>query len=143
MLRRLNDLPVYSTCETDVPAHFFNHIKLTNLRIPGALRFSLKPLKHIDAIIDHDSWVCVDTNMNDLPIVAWLDFQAKARNNLHEPVHCRRNYYHFMASSIASNALELVDAYLMCQLDEWAQQGVRVTKPRSRKIERGHLSLVD
>jgi len=142
MMQRLHDIPVYSTLETQVPAEYYNRIKLTTLRLGGAVRFGLKGFQYVDVIIDNDSWVCVDTSLDDLPMVAWVDFNVRGRDNLYQPITCTLNYYHYMSGLIARDALPNIDAHLLCQLDEWLQYDMNTPKKRHKKHAKGHLSLV-
>jgi len=54
------------------------------------------------------SWTCVDSSLNNLPIVAWTDFQTEARDNLHEPTPCQLSYYHYQAGMLAPRVLDII-----------------------------------
>jgi hypothetical protein len=62
-------------------------------------------LKQMVLILEDDSWVVVDENQYDLPVLAWVNFQDSHRDNLHKPVPCTLNYYHYMASSVRGKVL--------------------------------------
>ena len=112
MMWRLKDVPKYSVADSRVEAVYFNKIRLALRRLPGPIRLQLKHLKNMDMIIDEDSWVCVDTSLHDLPIVAWTDFRTEGRDNLHEPIECRLSYYHFKAALLVHDALSITDELL-------------------------------
>lgn len=142
MLSQLSEVPVYSTRKTEVAAINFNHAKLTLLRLNDVIRFSLPNFQHIDVIIDRDSWACVDSSLNDMPMVAWLDFSVKRRDNLHQPIPCTLNYYHFMAGVIAKDALVSINDQLKSQLEELAHRQEQVTEIRQNRAKRKHLTIV-
>lgn len=142
MMRRLDELPVYSSQPAKIPADYFNSVKLTMLRLEDTFRFSLPGYTNIDVVIDQDSWVCVDTSLQDLPLVAWVEFEVKGRDNLHEPVYCQKKYYHFMAAHVARDALEHINAYALGQMDEWLAREKGATKNCRTTVTKGHLSLV-
>ena len=49
--------------------------------------------------------------INDIPLMAWLDFQVTGRG-LHEPVPCRLHLYHFHAGLLAGHAPQRLAAAL-------------------------------
>lgn len=141
-MSRLSEVSVYSMRETHVPAVNYNHVMLTLLRLNDTVRFSLPGFQHIDVIIDRDSWVCVDTSLDEMPMVAWLNFDVKGRDNLFQPIRCTLNYYHFMSSVIAQNALEHIDDQLRCQLEELFHQEQEATETCHTKTRKKHLTVV-
>lgn len=118
MMWRLKGLPSYSTSQRNVEAQHFNIIRLAMRRLPSPIRLQLRGLQNIDMIIDHDSWVCVDTTLNDLPIAAWTDFKSNRRDNLHQPIECTLTYYHFQASAIVNEVLKITKELLSERLAE-------------------------
>lgn len=113
MMWRLNDIPVYSTVPTIVDAKIFNLIRLAVLKSREPIRITLNTMSHVDMIIDHDSWVCVDNTNNDFPLVAWVEFETQQRDNLHTPINCKRKAYHFVAGKVAADALATTADYLI------------------------------
>ncbi len=107
MMWRLKGLPRYSVAQSSVEAQHYNIIRLALRRQPSQIRLQLKGLTNVDMIIDHDSWVCVDTSLNDLPIIAWTEFKSDGRDNLHEPIECKLTYYHYKASMVTQKALAI------------------------------------
>ncbi|ALP52243.1 hypothetical protein Tel_03270 [Candidatus Tenderia electrophaga] len=106
MMWRLKDVPKYTQAESRVQARDYNTVRLALRRLPGPIILQLKDLSHMNMILDEDSWVCVDSSLNDLPIIAWTDFQAAGRANLHEPVRCLLSYYHYQAGALVTKALD-------------------------------------
>ena len=143
MMWRLRGLPPYSTAQSSVEAQYFNIIRLAQRRLSAPIRLQLKGLAKVDMIIDHDSWVCVDTTLNDLPIAAWTDFKSEGRDNLHEPIGCTLTYYHFKASAIVKNALEITKELLTHRLATPPSCDINKQKKRHYTSNKRELTVVD
>lgn len=63
-------------------------------------------------ILENNEWVCADERQNDMPILAWVEFNDHGRTALHLPVKCKLNYYHYAASKIRLHSLELMQIEL-------------------------------
>lgn len=116
MMWRLKEVPVYSSFPTQVEAIYYNQIRLALRRLSNPIRLELINQRNIDMVIDNDSWVCVDRSMNDLPIVAWTDFETQGRSSLLDPIKCNLHYYHAAAGLIARDALSITHRLLSEQL---------------------------
>lgn len=73
----------------DVDANYFNAAQTALKHIGQPIRFKIPTLNHLDLIVQKDDWIVVDGVLNDMPVVAWTDFQTAGRDNLHEPVACK------------------------------------------------------
>lgn len=116
MMWRLKEVPAFSSFPTQVEPIHFNQIRLALRRLSNPIRLELSNQRNVDMIIDNDSWVCVDRSMNDLPIVAWTDFETRDRNSLLAPVKCNLHYYHGAAGLIVRDALSITYRLLSEQL---------------------------
>jgi len=105
MIRRLTDIPVYSSAQVNIEAEIFNTIRIATQRLALPIRLTLPRFQYIDVIIDHDSWACVDRSLNDLPVIAWTDFEITNRSALHLPISCKISNYHFQSSQVVEGAL--------------------------------------
>ncbi len=114
MAHRIDDLPCLARRPDVIPAPRFNRVRLALARLGAPLRFNLPGMPNIDMELDHRAWMCIDKNLNDLPVLAWTAF-AK-REALHAPVACELRFYHVYASAIRGRALELMDALLEARL---------------------------
>lgn len=141
MMWRLREMPRYSTADSSVGPRHYNQIRLALRRLPHPIRLTLGGLPHIDMIIDNDSWVCVDTTLNDLPVLAWTDFKGQARQGLHEPVACKLHYFHYRAGMLVLNALDTSAALLARQL-ALQPQPVPRHRPARPLNRRGGLYVV-
>jgi len=105
MIKRLTDIPVYSSAQVNIEAEIFNTIRIATQRLALPIRLTLPRFQYIDVIIDHDSWACVDRSLNDLPVIAWADFEITNRSALHLPISCKISNYHFQSSQVVEGAL--------------------------------------
>lgn len=125
MIKRLTDIPVYSSTQATIDAEIYNTIRLATQRLPLPIRLSLPRFHYIDLVIDHDSWACVDRSINDLPIVAWTEFDISQRAALHLPLSCKISRYHFQSEQIAEGALTFAVIALEQQLSALAQNSAK------------------
>jgi len=116
MIKRLKDIPVYSSTQVNIEAEIFNTIRIATLRLALPIRLTLPRFQYIDVIIDHDSWACVDRSLNDLPVIAWTEFDITNRSALHLPVSCKISNYHFQSSQVVEGALSFIKMALERQL---------------------------
>ncbi len=116
MIKRLTDLPVYSSAQTSIEADLYNTIRIATQRLPLPIRLPLPRFRYIDIIIDQDSWACVDRNLNDLPIIAWTEFDMAHRSSLHLPSSCKIAHYHFQSSQVAEGVLSFTKITLKRKL---------------------------
>jgi hypothetical protein len=103
---RLQELPAYSTEQAALEAVRYNCIRLALLRSEPPLRIALQSLRNLDMVIEEDLWVCVDRDLNDVPIVAWKSFRTHGRTGLDAPVPCTVKFYHAHAATIARRVLD-------------------------------------
>ncbi|MDY6991207.1 MAG: hypothetical protein SVR94_01200 [Pseudomonadota bacterium] len=106
---RLRDVPRMRWGDTLISAERYNRIRLGLLRLRNPLRIEAC-LRDIDVILEDKVWYSVDCSMNELPIVAWDNFQRRV--SLHEPIRCRVSYYHAHADKIIDTLFEAIDAFL-------------------------------
>lgn len=94
MKSKLEGIPRYSSGHTSIPAALYNEIRLSLIRLGESIRFALPGLRHLEIILDKETWIVVDSSLNDIPVIAWLDFETEHRAALHEPVNCKLYTYH-------------------------------------------------
>ena len=112
MKSRLNGIPVYQTSHTTHRAQDYNLVRIALKRLGSPLRFKLPRLRTLDLVLEPDAWIIVDDSLNDIPIIAWLDFEDKRRSSLHEDIHCEQRSYHQHALIIVDKALEAMQLIL-------------------------------
>ena len=116
MKTRLENLPRYQTEHTVVEAPLLNLIKLALIRIKSPLRLSISSLKNIDVILEHEYWACIDSSLNDIPVLAWTDFQTSARSDLHTPIDCKLYSFHAQADLIINTVINDIQSQLKSRL---------------------------
>ncbi len=107
----LNDIPVYERLKTTVSAEHFNLVQIALKRLGSQIRLELPKLRTLDFLLDEETWIIVDRSLNDIPVMAWLDFQTKNRS-LHEPLPCTLNLYHAHANIIHHRVIEAMTLLL-------------------------------
>lgn len=113
---RLNDIPALKSLASTVAAARYNRVRLALKRLENPLRIELPGLRSMDFILENQVWAIVDRNHNDIPVVAWTDFEARA--TLHQPVHCIMRTYHLHADAIIDQALQKLDDILSARLTQ-------------------------
>lgn len=109
---RINDMPVYQARKDKLDPALYNLWRRARAHHDLPMRVELPGISQMVLILEQDKWVIVDQNQYDLPILAWVDFQDEHRSAIHTPVPCTLNYYHFMASSLRSRVLKIMQTAL-------------------------------
>lgn len=107
-----HDIPVLSVRSKTVEARYYNRVRLALLRLKRPLRFELAGVGKADILLMEDVWLCVDRSRDDLPLMAWTDFETKGRSALHEPVRCNLRYFHVHAGMLSAKVLPALDEVL-------------------------------
>jgi len=118
MYNRLDDIPIYELKKGAVSALFYNHVHHALNSLAEEIRLNIPKLQHIELILQRNAWIIIDSQLNDMPIAAWIDFQTHHRDNLHESVDCQLNLYHMHAHLILDRVLEAMELLLGEKLDE-------------------------
>lgn len=105
MRSKLEDLPRYSSASTELPAALFNEIRLALIRLEKSIQFPIPGLQNLEIILDVETWIVIDVSLNDIPVVAWLDFEVHHRDTLHKPIKCNVYSYHQHADVIIETVL--------------------------------------
>lgn len=116
MRSRLDDLPRYASRAYRMPAAEFNAVRLALLRLGEPVRFALPGLRTLEMVLEQQAWICVDSGLNDFPVLAWVDFETSGRDALHEPVSCMLYTYHAHAHIIESRVLRAVSEFVDLRL---------------------------
>ena len=120
-----------------VEARYYNQVVRGCQRLGPELRLVTPALKHLGIILQRDAWIVVDRAMNEMPVLAWVDFETEGRSSLHEPIPCRIKLWHFMACMIMPRALQALTDHLDEELavEEGAHGGERVLPFRPREAD--------
>jgi len=123
MYSRLDDIPVYERRKGLVSALFYNHVQHALNELGEEIRLNIPKLQNIELILQRNAWIIIDSQLNDMPIAAWTDFEARQRDNLHKDIPCQLKLYHMHGHLILDRVLEAMELLLGEQLDE------QITKP--------------
>ena len=97
----------------NIEAVCYNHARLAMLRLGKPLHVELPDHRGLEIILDNESWLCVDSNQDDQPIMMWCEFDTSEHNSaLHEDVPCLLHLYHTQAGLIMGSALDALDESL-------------------------------
>lgn len=102
---RLENVPDLEHCVTSVAAKRFNLARVALRRLANPLQIKLSRLRGLELMLADAAWIVIDWALNDLPVLAWLDFDVRTRG-LHEPVPCVLNLYHAHGVIIVDMMLE-------------------------------------
>jgi len=103
--------PPLRVLELNIQASVYNTIRRGLLRLNNPLVYYPARFKRVKCIFSNATWICLDESHNDLPIVAWRDFQTKNRA-IHHPVPCRAHVYNIMAGPIMGTVLYNVEEHI-------------------------------
>lgn len=118
----LDDIPVYESIQSSVSAEHFNLVQIALKRLGNPIRLELPKMRTLDFLLDEETWIIIDRSLNDIPVMAWLDFKAKDRG-LHEPLNCTLNLYHAHANIIHPRVIEAMTLLLGEQLTDNEKPG--------------------
>jgi hypothetical protein len=131
---RLDDIPVYEQKATTVAAADYNRVAIALKRLGEPLIIALPGLRSLELILDHEAWIVVDRDHNEIPVLAWTDFLTEGRSSLHEPIACVLNTYHVHAPIILEQVREFMEKTLAKRLAK-AQEAHGQKKVTSLKKE--------
>jgi len=117
MKSKLEDLPTFETRQTTVEAIHYNLVQVALKRLGSPLRFTLPKLRTLDLHLEHEAWIVVDRSLNDIPVMAWVDFDTKGRASLHEDIPCTLKIYHSHAGILIKKVMEAMTLLIGEQLD--------------------------
>lgn len=129
MPNRLSDVPAMATARMSMPAQRYARARRAIRHAHGSLRTALRGLRGLDLIVEEQLWLCVDRTLEDLPVIAWLDFHPEPGRGLHDPIPCRVQLYHFHAQAIMDTVLERMDEFLEASLAEVLPAGHGDVRP--------------
>lgn len=118
MKSKLEDLPTFETRHVKVEAVHYNLVQVALKRLGAPLRFELPKLRTLDLHLEQDAWIVVDKSLNDIPVMAWVDFDTSERANLHEPISCTLKIYHSHAGILIKKVMEAMTLLLGEKLDQ-------------------------
>lgn len=118
MYSRLDDMPVFERRQSSIKAYYYNHVHIALNKLGNEIRLSLPKLQHLNLILQKNAWIITDTQLNDMPIAAWTDFEVEHRDNLYKDIPCQLKLYHMHANLILDRTLEAMELLLGEELEK-------------------------
>lgn len=118
MSSRLDDVPVYQQMPTTVQAADFNRVQIALKRFGEPVHIPLTGMRSLQLILERETWIVVDGALNEVPVLAWGDFQVEGRANLHEPIPCVLKVYHAHAMVILDKVISCMEGVLQQRIDK-------------------------
>ena len=115
-MSRVEGMPVYAQYDEEVSAKLYNLWRRVKLHFTLPLRIPLEGYRDLVMVLEEHEWVCADDSQNDMPVLAWVEFEDQGREAIHLPVKCKLNHYHYAASKVQAASLELMEAALEIKL---------------------------
>lgn len=115
------NFPVLESERAVISAQRYNRVRLSLSWLDNPIRLELTGMHDLELILTGNAWLCIDTGLGNLPVLAWKDFRTGQRRSLHEPVSCRIDYYNLHAELIKDRVLEIMDRLLAARLQRRLQ----------------------
>jgi hypothetical protein len=110
------NFPVLESERAVISAPRYNRVRLALAWLDNPARLELTGMHDLELILTDSAWLCIDTGLGNLPVLAWKEFQTDQRRGLHEPITCRIDYYNLHAELIKDRVLEIMDRLLAARL---------------------------
>lgn len=135
MSSRLDDIPVYQQSPVTVTAADYNRVQIALKRLDAPVRIPLIGLRTLELLLERDAWIVIDRALNEIPVLAWTDFQVADRDSLHEPVPCVLKMYHAHAMTILDKVISCMEGVLQQRIDKLYEKdlGDKVVPMSKRK----------
>ncbi|MFA5530942.1 MAG: hypothetical protein WDA11_09795 [Thiohalomonadaceae bacterium] len=134
------NFPVLESERMLISAQRYNRVRLALSWLDNPARIELTGMHDLELILNDNTWLCLDTGLGNLPVLAWKEFETERRLALHEPVTCRVDYYNLHAELIKDRVLEIMDRLLTARLQrrKLGPRGqIRPLRPPTRR-KRSH-----
>lgn len=92
-----------------IEAACYNQVRLALIRRHKPLKLELPRHACLEIILDQEDWLCVDTVQAGMPILRWHSFEVHDRHDLHQPINCQLDLYHFCAGLVMGSVLDDVE----------------------------------
>ena len=118
MSSRLDDIPVYQQRPVTVTAADYNRVQIALKRLGEPVRIPLVGLRTLELLLEKDAWIVIDSGLNEVPVLAWTDFQAAERSSLHEDIPCVLKIYHAHAMVILNKVTSQMEEVLRERIEK-------------------------
>ncbi len=135
MKSKLEDLPTFETRREKVEAIHYNLVQVGLKRLGSPLRFALPKLRTLDLHLEKDAWIVVDKSLNDIPVMAWVDFDTTQRASLHKAIPCTLKIYHSHAGILIKKVMEAMTLLLGEQLDLPEDEPAKIVPLKKKTVK--------
>lgn len=101
-----DDYPALRVIKKIISAEDYNRIRIGLSREELPWRLNTPKIRCWQFVLNESAWVCIDECQDDLPILAWTDFEVARRESLEAPISCKLHLYHMHAGLVMGLALE-------------------------------------
>lgn len=105
-MRLTPDIKPLRCMPKQIEAACYNQVRLVMLRRHKPLQLELPHHPCLEIILDLEEWLCVDTVQAGMPILRWHSFEVHDRHDLHQPINCQLDLFHFCAGLVMGSALD-------------------------------------
>ena len=112
----IDDRMPYQVVPSNMKADDFNAVRLGILRLGSPLSFNLDSVKGLKCVLDDHAWVFMDRFVENMPLLAWMNFES--RSTLNKTIPCELRLYHFQASLLVDRSLESLKIAIALQLNQ-------------------------
>lgn len=109
-MRQVRDMPALRTMQYALEPTFYNHARLSLLRLGCPLELQLDKLQVV-LELDRKKWTVFSLQQDGLPLIQWKNFNA-ARSTLNQPVACTLLLYHYQSWLMFPQVLVEMDRQL-------------------------------
>ena len=113
----LDEHDTLHTMHKIIPAKDYNRVRLALKRLSNPLHIDLTPMRQLEIILHDQYWLCFDGCMNNMPVLAWTEFETSGRSDLNAPVECELRLYHYHAGMVMGEVLKVLGKSLQVMLD--------------------------
>lgn len=123
-MRYVRDIPALKTMQYSLDPVFYNHVRLSLLRLGCPLELQMENLQ-VALELDRKRWTAFFMQENGLPLIQWKDFDH-ARKGLDQPVGCTLLLYHYQSWLMFPQVLMEMEKQLHQRLETQHLKRVRV-----------------
>lgn len=106
----------YQVIASEMKADDYNAIRLGILRLGTPLSLNLDSVKGLRCVLDDHAWVFMDRFVDNMPLLAWMNF--KSRNTLNKKIPCELRLYHYRAGLLVDKGLDALKLSIALQLNK-------------------------
>lgn len=114
-MRYVRDVPALKTMQYSLDPVFYNHVRLSLLRLGCPLELQMDKLQ-VTLELDRKRWTAFFIQEAGLPLIQWRDFNH-SRNGLDQPVECTLLLYHYQSWLMFPQVLMEMDKQLHKRLE--------------------------